>query len=102
MSKIAWMLVLATACGGGNKAKDDAPGAGSDAACTGGQPAVPVQACSPIAGSTVSVRKIGQVSGGAMVATGTEADSETPPPPKKAAERNGARGGRPFEPSLQH
>lgn len=69
MSKIAWMLVLATACGGGNKAKDDAPGAGSDAACTGGQPAVPVQACSPIAGSTISVRKIGQVSGGAMVAT---------------------------------
>jgi glucose/arabinose dehydrogenase len=71
MSKIAWMLVLATACGGGNKAKDDAPhGGGSDANpnCTG-QPAVPVQACTPVTGTTVSVRKIGQVSGAAMVAT---------------------------------
>jgi glucose/arabinose dehydrogenase len=72
MSKIAWMLVLATACGGGNKAKDDAPtGGGSDSGttvCTK-PPVVPVQACTPTSGSTVSVRMIGQVSGGAMLAT---------------------------------
>ena len=72
MSKIAWMLVLAAACGGGHKAKDDAPtGGGSDAStpvCTA-PPVVPVQACTPVSGSTVSVRKLGQVSGGAMLAT---------------------------------
>ena len=72
MSKIAWMLVLAAACGGGHKAKDDAPtGGGSDAStpvCTA-PPVVPVQACTPVSGSTISVRKLGQVSGGAMLAT---------------------------------
>jgi len=69
MSKIAWMLVLATACGGGNKAKDDAPtGGGSDAStpvCTA-PPVVPVAACTPTSGSTVSTRMIGQVSGGTV------------------------------------
>jgi glucose/arabinose dehydrogenase len=72
MSKIAWMLVLATACGGGNKAKDDAPtGGGSDSGttvCTK-PPVVPVQACTPTSGSTMSVRKLGSVSGVAILAT---------------------------------
>jgi hypothetical protein len=65
MSKIAWMLVLAAACGSGKKAGD---------ASVGGEPgpttdAPPLQTCTATPGSTVSVRKIGQVSGGAMVAT---------------------------------
>lgn len=59
--------MLATACGGGKKTSD-AAGGGSDAACTG-QPVVPVQACTATAGTNVTVRKLGQVSGGAMLAT---------------------------------
>ncbi|HSN25737.1 MAG TPA: PQQ-dependent sugar dehydrogenase, partial [Kofleriaceae bacterium] len=71
MRTLVTTLALVAACGGGHKAKDDSGGGGSDAStgtCTT-PPAVPVAACTPISGSTVSVTKIGQVSGGAMLAT---------------------------------
>ena len=70
------MLVLAAACGGGKKTSSDGPpGGGSDgsSACTG-QPAVPIQACTPTSGSTISVRKLGAVSGVATVATSPPSD----------------------------
>jgi glucose/arabinose dehydrogenase len=74
MKTLACLIAVVAACGGGKKAKDDAPigGGGSDAAMGSGActmaPAVPVTACTPVNGTTVSVRKIGQT-GAAMVAT---------------------------------
>ncbi len=71
MRTLVTTLALVAACGGGHKAKDDSGSGGSDAStgpCTMA-PAVPVAACTPVSGSTVSVTKIGQVSGGAMLAT---------------------------------
>jgi hypothetical protein len=65
---LAWMLAVLAACGGGKKAKDDGGGGGgSDTGPTAD--ASPLQACTPTSGSTVGVRKIGQVSGGAVLAT---------------------------------
>jgi glucose/arabinose dehydrogenase len=69
MSKLAWVLVVAAACGGGKKSPGDGSSPGdSTGACTG-QPAVPIQACTPTSGSTVSVRQLGSVSGVAILAT---------------------------------
>jgi glucose/arabinose dehydrogenase len=72
MRTFAMTLALVAACGGGGHKPKDAPvGGGSDAAetpCTMA-PAVPVTACTPVSGATVSVKLIGQVSGGAMLAT---------------------------------
>ena len=74
MRTLLTTLALVAACGGGHKAKEDGGGggSGSDAGTTGTctkPPAVPIAACTPVSGSTVSVNKIGQVSGGAMLAT---------------------------------
>ncbi|MBV8760301.1 MAG: PQQ-dependent sugar dehydrogenase [Deltaproteobacteria bacterium] len=77
MRTLALLLALAAACGGGHKAKDDAPIGGGHDGSGGGSgsggcttpPAVPVAACTPVSGTTVAANKIGQVSGGAMLAT---------------------------------
>jgi glucose/arabinose dehydrogenase len=55
MNKLPWVLVLAAACGSGKK------GPAIDA--------TPLQACTATPGSTISVRKLGSVSGSAVLAT---------------------------------
>jgi glucose/arabinose dehydrogenase len=77
MRRLASIALLLTACGGNKGKPDDAP------VCTGpcDAPAVPSDAmmlatdatpltpCTPISGTTVKTRKIGTVSGGAILAT---------------------------------
>lgn len=65
---MAWVLVLAAACGGGgSNDKKDGSVAPQDAPPEFDAP--PLVACTPVNGTNVKLRQIGRVSGGAMLAT---------------------------------
>ena len=75
MRNTALVLVLAAACGnggGGNSEKKDAATPPIDAAPEHDAP--PLIGCTPVSGTTVSVRPIGQVSGSAVLATAPKND----------------------------
>jgi glucose/arabinose dehydrogenase len=67
----ALMIVVASACGNGGKAKDDAA-VPRDTGPTADAP--PLIACTPTAGTNVRVRQIGRVNSGAMLATSPPGD----------------------------
>jgi hypothetical protein len=74
MRNPAFVLVLAAACGGGgggNTEKKDAPTTPPADTAVDGPEAI---ACTPVNGTTVSVRTIGQVSGSAVLATAPKND----------------------------
>jgi glucose/arabinose dehydrogenase len=66
MRNTALVLVLAAACGGGKHEKKDA-GPARDGAPPVDAP--PLITCTPVSGTNISLRQIGRVSGGAMIAT---------------------------------
>jgi hypothetical protein len=70
--KLALALVLFAACGDGKKAHQEAgprEAAPSDIAVDVPADSPPLLACTPVSGTTMSVRKIGQVAGSATLAT---------------------------------
>ncbi len=67
MRKTALLLILAAACGddGGNTTKDDARPADSSQLVD----SPPLPTCTPVNGTNVSVRMVGQITGSALLAT---------------------------------